>query len=291
MIITGELRSFFHERVHPLFIEWLEELGKCYELYIVCVVNEESILYDKFTFLGDLCKRYSVIEFDRSLLRLPSDGVVEKIHEEMKNTGVYEEYAKEVKDVRKILTSFQSQKKQLEVGIQELTDYGVKIDKYLKTRFDLIHRVKLVPYSNAHTLFPHSAEIEQIQMELLRRAGFHSVESYIEFAKTQSLTELRIPYELWQLNFGGPYYYNKDIFDTNDKLWCSNDFVIIGKADVFHRYCKSNLFEDPDLWIETAKKTGHKHILSHESLLVLHMYSVGITPILLLNSYNIYIQR
>jgi hypothetical protein len=213
------------------------------------------------------------------------------IHDEMKSQGVYEEYAKEVKDVKRIFTSFQSQKKQLEVGIGILLSYGVPIETYLKTRFDLLYNVKLIPYSNPHPLFPHSAEIERIQMDLLQKAGFNSVESYLDFVKTQTLSDLRIPENLWQINFGGPYYYSKDIFDNNDKLWCSNDFVIIGKADIFHKYCKSDLFIDPRLWIETARKTGHKHIVSHESLFVLHMYSVGITPILLLNSYVIYIQR
>jgi len=232
-----------------------------------------------------------VVKFDRSLVSLPSEAVVRAIHDEMQRRGVYEEYAKEVKDVNKIFTSFQSQKKQLEVGIRLMKDYGVPMETYIKTRFDLLYRVFLVPYSNPHPLFPHSLDIEKIQMKLLQDLGFSSVDAYMDFMKLQKQTDLRIPEHLWQVNFGGPYYYNQDIFDTNDKLWCSNDFIIIGKPSLFERYCKSDLFENPELWIEISKRTGHMHLVSHESLFVLHMYSVGITPILLLNSYVIYIQR
>ena len=275
IIITGQLRTFFTEIVFNTFINWLIILRQYYKLYIVCVVNEDIINYSKFTFLRNLCERYSIIKFDKSLVHIPS---IQRILEEYKRKNLYDELLHEAKDPKVLLQSFLQQLKQIEVGVKRMKEFG-NIPTYIKTRFDIFYGKLIIPYSNPNPLFPHSEN------------QFSSVKEFYEFGRQQDLKTLKIPEEFWQINFGGTYYYNNNIFDTNDKLWLSNDYIIIGKSELFEKFVKEDLLSDPERLIDLANKNGINHMLSQESLLNLYIYSSGTTPIMLLNSYSIYVVR
>ena len=290
-IITGQLRTFFTEKVFPATCNWLMHLKKHYTLYIVCVVSEETINYSNFTFLKDLCKDYKVIKFDQSTIQHPLTHFVETIYNELRRNGHYEEIMNEMKDEKDVIYSFIRQKKHLEVGVKAMKEFGVEIPTYVRTRFDMFHGIHLIPYSNSHPLFPHSKQMEVIQMSMLAREGYSSVEQYIDSIKNKKMDAIRIPEHLWQVNFGGSYYYNTDIYDSNEKLWLANDHVFIGKAELFERYCNCDLMSDPETIVKIAREKGHNYILSAEALLAIHLYSVNITPVMLLNAYVIYIQR
>ena len=291
-IITGQLRTFFTEKVFASTYNWLTHLNHYYTLYIVCVINEENINYSKFTFLKDVCKEYKIVKFDNSCVEYPTNDFFDPIFKDLKERGFYDEIMKETNNNLRIpMLTYIRQKKHLEVGVKTMKEFGVEIPTYVRTRFDMFHGVHLIPYSNSNPLFPHSKQVEDFQMKLLSQAGFSSVEEYISFIKSQDMNTIRIPEKLWQVNFGGSYYYNTDIFDSNEKLWLANDHVFIGKAELFEKYCNCDLLKDPQTIIKIAREKGHNYIFSAEALLALHLYSVNITPILLLNAYVIYIQR
>ena len=125
----------------------------------------------------------------------------------------------------------------------------------------------------------------------MKCTNFSSVQEFYEFGRQQQVKTLKIPEEFWQINFGGTYYYNNNIFDNNEKLWLSNDYIIIGKSELFEKFIKEDLLSDPQRLIALANKNGINHMLSQESLLNLYIYSSGTTPIMLLNSYSIYVVR
>jgi len=291
IIITGQIRTFFMEKVFTSFYEWMCNLKLQYRLYIVCVISDDIIPYSKFTFFKELAEKYMIMKFDSTKIPAIPDHFLNVIYEELKKNGTLEMILKDCVDPRKRIHNFLTQKTQIETGVHAMKSFGVEIPTYMKTRFDLFYGVQLIPYSNPNPIFPHSKEIESFQLQLLAREGFSSVEQYIEYIQGITLDTMRIPENLWQVNFGGVYYYNKDIFDNNDKLWLSSDFIFIGKAELFERYCECDLLQNPEKLVQIARERGHTYILTNEPLLCLYLYSIDITPIMLLNSYIIYIQR
>lgn len=291
IIITGQIRTFFMEKVFGSFYNWMCLLKKHYTLYVVCVINGADIPYSKFTFFRELAEKYMLMKFDASTVPVAPDRFFEVIYEGLRKDGMLERAIEDCIDPRERLQNFLTQKAQVRDGVAAMKSFGVDIPTYIKTRFDLFYGIPLIPYSNPNPLFPHSRENELFYAQLLAQRGFTSVEHFIDYINNKTLDTLRIPENLWEVNFGGVYYYNKDIFDTNDKLWMSADFIFIGKAELFERYCNSDLLGNPEKVLEIAKEKGHTLIFTTEPLVCIHMYSVNITPIMLLNSYIIYIQR
>ena len=290
IIITGQTRSFYTEKVFTSFYNWLTALRQTYKLYVVCIVNEDTINSEIFNRFINLCELVVIKRFDTPVCP-PSEDYLNKIKDEMKMRAKPEDYTWEIQCIQQRYMSFLTQKKQTEEGVKILREHA--IPTYIKTRFDIFYGIPLIPYSNPHPLFPHSRLIEEYQTGLLHEYGFSSFEEFNKFQKKmkEHSKGYFINENLYHLSFGGIFYYNTDIFDTNDKMWMSNDYVCIGSSKVFERYIESDLIEDIDTLIRLSREKCVNNLISPEPLMILHLYSVNITPLLLLNGRSIYIQR
>jgi hypothetical protein len=272
-IITGHLRTFFTEEVHKSFCKWLSALKEKYTIHMVCVVNGKFNPHD-FTFLSEYCN-YTVVPFDLYTAVIPyiSPLFYEYLEKELS--------LKQPKNsIEHCIQSFLYQRTQFKVGFEILKYLGIDIDVYIKTRFDMIYNKILIPFSNESELFPHNKELEEEHILAYKALGIKDMNHcmYVQHHLNLNHKDERIYQELWQISLGGTYYYNLDIY-KNPKIWCFNDYIIIGKADVIKLYAESNeLIEEPLKYIDIIKEKNI-HVITPEVLLWTHLYSAGLTPI------------
>lgn len=283
LILTGQLRTFFDAEVQASFLEFLTGLRNTYKVYGALVINEPSIQPEQFEFLNEYMEKYTIVDYKtlhkefeqkeemyRNLLSIEAD------------LGVAEERAKE-SDGYSHITSFYYQVSQIQEGIKTLKSLGIPFDCFMRTRFDIVYKIEMVPFSNTgSTFFPHSIEQEYMRFGIYSNFNIFSVEDYILWAKMFPWkTMLRINDYVSLLGFGGTYYNNLDIINKKSYIWMYNDHIIIGTPDTFETFLDIwSLFIDTQR-LSTVIKNSHIHfVFAPESLFLLHFLNHGITPLM-----------
>ena len=270
-IITGNLRTFFTEVVHKHFCNWLSALREGYTIHMVCVISDH---YDPeaFKFLSSFCQ-YTLVSF-RSDIHYPDQSFYDSV-----DTGQSHQ------DKKNQVTSFLYQRKQFQIGFQTLDAKGLDIQHWIKTRFDIVMKKNLIPFSHPSELFPHCPELETDHEDFYKKFGIQNMTECIEFQRHLNSThrEIRIREDFYKISLGGSYFYNLDIQNPSPKLWLFNDFIFIGTYDTVKRYaeCKE-LLEDPSGYTRIARQKNIHRFLCPEIILSAYLYSAGITPIVCL---------
>lgn len=286
LILTGQLRTFFDADVQASFLEFLAGLRNTYRVYGTLVINEPDIDPSKFEFLNEYMETYKIVDYKR----IHKD--FEKKEEMYRNLltietelGIAEERAKE-SDGYIHITSFYYQVSQIQEGIKALKSLGIKFDCFMRTRFDILYKIEIVPFSNIEsTFFPHSIEQEYMRNSLYKRHMLNSIEEYLNKIKIPHWeTPLRIHPLISMLGFGGRYYNNLDILNKEQYIWMYNDHMILGTPDTFETLLDiwPSFLEKKDL-AKSIKKSGIRFVFAPESLFLLHFLGKSITPILYLD--------
>lgn len=291
LIITGQLRTFFSDRVHTSFVKWLTILNKEYSLYIICVVNEKEVNIEQFTFLSEISIMYSIIPFTQKV-KYPTSSFYNFIEKEERRLGIFQERKGEAEFLQILSKQFFIQKAQLSLGFQEL--YKILGDSavYIKTRFDIVYseEIPIVPFSNPNSLFAHSALLEKSHGDICGQIG---IEDYFEYiSKRANYKGLRIPSELRPISFGGQYSLMTKMPASQEKLWLYNDYIIIGEGSTFKKYVESNsLIDNPELLLRISKENHIRFFLAPEAYMLSCIYSLGIQPIMYYREDLYYILR
>jgi len=270
-IITGNLRTFFTEVVHKHFCNWLSALRERYTIHMVCVINDHYDP-DAFKFLSSFCQ-YTLVSF-RPNIHYPEQSFYDSV-----DTGQSQQ------DKKNQVTSFLYQRKQFQIGFQTLEAKGLDIPYWIKTRFDMLMKKNLIPFSHTSELFPHCSELEEEHKVFYKKFGIQNMAECIEFQRLLNSThrEIRIREDFYKISLGGSYFYNLDIHSPSPKLWLFNDFIFIGTYDTVKRYaeCKE-LLDNPSGYIQIANQKNIHRFLCPEIILWVYLYSAGITPIVCL---------
>ncbi len=287
LIITGQLRSFFKDEVHDSFREFLKNLASRYDVYAVLVVNQSDIQHEQFLFFKQYVKEYRILEYPLYHKEFTEKELVYSTMFSVESCleGVTEERKRESDGYCHIM-SFYYQVSQIQLGIQTLEDFGIPFRYLMRTRFDIVYKVELIPYSNtANELVPHSLEQEYKRRVLYKQHGVKSVEEYLELAaKTPWESRLRTNGILSMLGFGGRYYNNLDIHNSNPKLYMYNDHILIGETEIFKTFLNAwSVFTDESRLKTEVLKSGIQFMFAPESMFLLLLLANSITPIMYLD--------
>lgn len=276
LIITGQLRTFFTEKVFKSFCTWLSVLKGCYTIYAVLVISETTVNTEQFAFLQEYCAKFSLYCFDASAVK-----------------PVPQEFAEALKEYSCDPNAMKStciQKAQIQIGCDLLNHFQIDIPIYMKTRFDLFYGYHIIPYVNPNPLFPHSIFTELIYMDYFRNAGFGTIGEFNEWQIRQKNAGAA-PFIDWNITFGAHTHYNTDIFNNNDTLWLYHDFIIIGKRDIFEKYIETDPYLQPEEVLHIIQDKQIHNPMSCESQIIINMYLANITPIAYANGASLHIRR
>ena len=307
LIITGQLRTFFDDEVQMSFRNFLKGLSTEYKVYAALVVNQSSVQPEQFEFLKDYIYEYSLLEYPKYHKEFEKRKEIYSnlftIHTRL---GIDEDTI-HVSDEYCYLDSFYYQASQIQVGILALKKYGITFDCIMRTRFDVIYKIDILPFSNpGNVLVPHSVEQEYSRNLQLKRSGFKDVNDYLNWANTsewQSLLRFENieDYLKWAktpecesliqihklaalLGFGGRYYNNTDILNKSNYIWMYNDHIIIGTEPQFDTFLHVwDLFCNIDRLEQTIFNSKIAFLFAPESLFILHCIGHEMTPIMYLD--------
>jgi hypothetical protein len=284
LIITGQLRTFFKETVQESFQSFLEGLCSKYDVYMLLVINETEIPYEKFVFLNKYVKRYTIVDYPRVYKDFELKNTIQEIMLSIEDDleGVREERERE-NSAEWNLQCFYYQITQIQIGLQGLYNYDISFNTIMRTRFDVYYTTEIIPYSNPNCeLVPHSIEHEYKRHVLFRRFKFSTVESFMDTLQyTHFETNLRVFGVVRMLGFGGKYYNNTDVLNTKPKLYMYNDHILIGRPEVFQSFLDCwNLFTDEKKLRDVIFTSGIRYILAPEAMFQLLCLGNGITPIM-----------
>lgn len=284
LILTGQLRTFFDEEVHASFRSFLKGLSSEYRVYAALVINQSGVQPEQFEFLKDYIYEYSIIEYPKYHKefekRQEMYDTLSKV-ESILGSTIEKERAKE-SDGYCHIDSFYYQVSQIQVGLKALKQYGVVFDCMMRTRFDVICKIDIVPFSNSkNILVPHSLEQEYIRNVMFKRYGFKGLDDFLEWAKTSQWdSSLRVNGIASMLGFGGRYYNNINILDKSNYIYSYNDHMIIGKEIQFDTFLHVwDLFTDFKKMETIIKTSNITFIFAPESLFLLHFLGSEISPI------------
>lgn len=285
LILTGQIRSFFSEITFNNFLFFLINLKNKYNIYMILVINEKEIDISKFIFLKDYVINYEIINY-YYMEKRKINYKFDKIISYEKSNNIYNIRKNEISNENEYLERMSNQIEQIKIGINELNKYN-NINIYMRTRFDVIYNLDLIPFVTNDILFPHSHQQLDIHNNILKTNFNNNYNNMILYLKQNPIyiNDIRLNDTSKYIGFGGAYYNNTCFLNNNPKLWMYNDHIIIGYKKEFNILLYFwSLFNNEDDLLNLIKISNIKHIFAPESLIILLCLKYNITPIMYLDN-------
>jgi hypothetical protein len=252
---------------------------------MVLIINDNFEL-SQFNFLKEFTKNYIIIDY-KLYEQINKDKITTFLNQSQLNDIIdYVRSNKPIVNDNEITRCLLNQIEQFRIGLNELEKLDIKMDYICKTRFDVKYNSKIHFYSNDDLLFPHSIEQSNNFDKYLQINNLNRNE-WFDYIKTLYLPSDDFHIQLFkQYNFGGIYYYNKDLppKEEQDKCYMYNDWMYISKRDIILKFLDYWSIYNNEEYLKFVKKVEINFIFAPESQIILFLLFHNINPILYLDN-------